>query len=47
MQTLAIIGIGVVASGAWLRWAVTPVRIAYRIGRYTGQSIAAKQYAAK
>lgn len=24
---------GVAAAGAWLRWAVVPVRIAYEIGR--------------
>jgi hypothetical protein len=38
-MTLIIGGaaLGVAASGAYLRWAITPVLAAYRIGRQAGR----------
>lgn len=42
MQHWVIIGTGVIAFGAWLRWAVKPVMIAYLVGRHTGRVIAEK-----
>jgi hypothetical protein len=32
--------LGVAGLGAWLRWAVIPVGLAYRIGRYAGRHTA-------
>lgn len=39
-MTIYIIGgsVAVVALGAWLRWSVTPVAAAYRLGRLQGRS---------
>lgn len=35
MITIVIAIAGATAAGAWLRWAVVPVRIAYTVGRRT------------
>jgi hypothetical protein len=35
--TIGVAIAGVAASGAYLRWAITPVSIAYRIGRAIGR----------
>ena len=33
MTDIVVVVAGVAAAGAWLRWAVAPVRIAYDLGR--------------
>jgi hypothetical protein len=40
MMNIVVFVAGVAAAGAWLRWAVVPVRIAYDLGRISERQCA-------
>jgi hypothetical protein len=40
MINIVVVVAGVAAAGAWLRWAVVPVRIAYDLGRLSERQCA-------
>jgi hypothetical protein len=40
MINIVVFVAGVAAAGAWLRWAVVPVRIAYDLGRFSERQCA-------
>jgi hypothetical protein len=40
MINIVVIAAGAAAAGAWLRWAVAPVRIAYGLGRLSERQCA-------
>lgn len=40
MINIVVLVAGIAAAGAWLRWAVVPVRIAYDLGRISERQCA-------
>jgi hypothetical protein len=44
-MTIILIASALIATGAWLRWAIRPVVFAYEVGRETERLVAARRNA--